>query len=346
MPSPAPPVSLTDLRAFSARIGADCALIQGAGGNTSLKAGDTMWIKASGTLLATALERDIMVPVDRDALAAALAADAASTDDTGRFVVGEHPLRPSIETSLHAVLPQAIVVHVHCVDTIAHVIRRDAAEILAPKLAGLDWILVPYQRPGARLAAAVRDALRPGTDVVVLANHGLIVAADSVAEAEALLADVTRRLAVDPGATRSPDGAALEALAAGSAFAPAEDDATHQVALDPAATAAATGGSLYPDHVIFCGIGTTALAPLETPAGAAARAEAATGLAPPLLLVPGHGVLLRRGASAGTRALARCLSDVVRRLPPGAPLRYLTHTENHELLDWDAEKYRRALDDA
>lgn len=37
---------------LSARVGADPDLVQGAGGNTSIKEGGTLWIKASGLWLA------------------------------------------------------------------------------------------------------------------------------------------------------------------------------------------------------------------------------------------------------------------------------------------------------
>ena len=53
---------------------------------------------------------------------------------------------------------------------------------------------------------------------------------------------------------------------------------------------------------------------------------------------------MRRDASAGAEAMARCLADVTARIPDGARLRYLTAEENGALLDWDAEKYRQALD--
>src|SRR5262249_61363042 len=46
---------------LSARIGTDPALVQGPGGNTSLKRDGTMWIKASGTWLSQAREPSIMV---------------------------------------------------------------------------------------------------------------------------------------------------------------------------------------------------------------------------------------------------------------------------------------------
>ena len=53
-------------RALSARLGQDPLQVQGAGGNTSYKDGNVMWIKASGTALAAAEEAEIFVAVHRD----------------------------------------------------------------------------------------------------------------------------------------------------------------------------------------------------------------------------------------------------------------------------------------
>ena len=91
----------------SARIGADPLLIQAAGGNTSVKEGGAMWIKASGTLLAEALTRDVFVPVDLAAMREALNAGAPSADRPSEFLLSPSPLRPSAETCLHAVFPEA-----------------------------------------------------------------------------------------------------------------------------------------------------------------------------------------------------------------------------------------------
>ena len=52
---------------------------------------------------------------------------------------------------------------------------------------------------------------------------------------------------------------------------------------------------------------------------------------------------MREDASDGARLLARCLWDVLARLDPGAQTRTLTPAQDAELLDWDAEKYRKAL---
>jgi rhamnose utilization protein RhaD (predicted bifunctional aldolase and dehydrogenase) len=340
-----PPEALADLARLSARLGADPLLIQGAGGNTSVKDGDTLWIKASGTQLGDALTAGIFVPCDLGAMRQALGSGEARADRPVEFLLQTGALRPSIETSLHAVFPQRVVVHVHCVNTIAVAIRVDAPAVLAGRLTDFDWAFIPYIKPGAMLAGAVARALGPATDVVVLGNHGLIVAAETVAEADALLGRVIAALAMQPR-SGAPDMAALAARS-GDGFAPLPaGHPLHAVAVLPDLTALAAEGSLYPDHVLFCGIGAAVMNAGETPAMTVARHVAGGRPAPPFLLVPGAGALIEGHASAGARALSRCLGDVLGRVPEGAMLTYLSLAQNAELLDWDAEKYRLALDAA
>jgi rhamnose utilization protein RhaD (predicted bifunctional aldolase and dehydrogenase) len=50
--------ALQELVRLSARLGADPRLIQGAGGNTSIKTGNTLWVKASGKWLAAQARAD------------------------------------------------------------------------------------------------------------------------------------------------------------------------------------------------------------------------------------------------------------------------------------------------
>lgn len=328
------PKSLQDLARLSVRVGSDPLLIQGAGGNTSLKNGDVMWIKASGTLLAEAEKKEIFVPVDLPAMRAAFDDPKVDADQTAQFIVGDATLRPSIETSLHAVFAQDVVVHVHCVNALSHAIREDAEPQLDARLAGFDWCFVPYSKPGANLAAAVRSGLGPKTNIALLGNHGIIVAADTVAGAEEVLNSVVSALTVTPAASGAVDTDALERLTAPGWSVPEPEAAVHQVALDPDRMRHATGGSLYPDHVIFCGIAATVLKD-DLPDAADA---------PVFLLVPGKGALMRSDASLGAKALMNCLGDVLLRVPSDAGLNYLTFEQNAELLDWDAEKYRQTLD--
>lgn len=335
---------LDALKVLSARIGADPLLTQAAGGNTSLKVDGTLWIKASGTWLSQALERDIMVPVETAPLLDAVAAVDPAAEEPQRFTVASlnaSGLRPSIETTVHALMPQRVVLHVHCVDTIALAVRADCVEEAAPRLSSLDWAYVPYVRPGLPLALAISEHRARRPDVLVLGSHGLVVAAETVAEAAALLDDVKARLWIAPRPAAPADEGRLSAYSAaladaGVAYRMPASDAAHAAATDPVSTEIAARGSLYPDHVIFLGEGSA----IASPGEAAAALLDRVGAPPVSILLPGAGVLMRADAEAGADALARCLADVTARIPAGAPVRVLTAEERLQLTDWDAEKYR------
>ena len=333
---------LAALKTLSALIGNDPLLTQGAGGNTSLKVDGTLWIKASGTWLAHAVERDIMVPVEMAPLIAAVEAVDPIAEQAQQFVVTElngSGLRPSIETTVHALMPHRVVLHVHCVDTIAFAVRKDCADQVGPRLAGLNWAHVPYARPGLPLALAIAESSGNRPDVLILANHGLVVGAGTVKEAEALLADVKARLRVVPRAAASPDMDRLARLMVGSDYRLPHSEVAHRVAADPQSTALAARGSLYPDHVIFLGAGSVIATEDEDAAAVVKR----VGTAPVAIVFPGIGVLMRGDAVPGADAMARCLADVTARIPADAPVRVLTEEEHRQLTDWDAEKYRQEL---
>jgi rhamnose utilization protein RhaD (predicted bifunctional aldolase and dehydrogenase) len=334
---------LRALIALSAQLGRNPLRTQGAGGNTSLKRNGVLWVKASGTWLAEAEVRDVMVPVAIEPLLAALEANDSRADAATAFVVKEvNPsgLRPSIETSVHAAIPLPVVVHIHCVATIALGVRLDAERIIDERLKGVvptGWTFVPYARPGLPLARAVAARLRRDTKIFVLGNHGLIVAGTTVAEVEALVERTCVALDVPRRPGRRADLGALMRLTAQSPYRLPRHPAAHDTATDPASLAIARCGSLYPDHTVFLGRGLTVLDDGAAPADVARRESA------PMLAVPGIGVLIHREAARGADELARCLAEVTARIAPDAAVRYLTAPEEDALASWDAEVYRLGL---
>ncbi|MEO1316603.1 MAG: class II aldolase/adducin family protein [Pseudomonadota bacterium] len=330
------------LIAASNRLGSDPLQVQGPGGNTSLKDGEAMWIKASGTWLAHARDRDIMVPCNTGVLRRALEAEVPEPPEMEAFVVGDaNPLglRPSIETAVHAALDWPVVLHTHCVATIALAICRDGRERIAAALPNERVAFVPYVKPGWDLALAIRKAADRETRIVVLGNHGLVVSGPTVAEAEGLLRKVSA--ALQPASVRGSMAAApaLEDRLRGTGWIAAPDPITHALALDPMRLEMAVGATLYPDHLIFLGPGcrqvTDDALPKDT-GGATCK----------LLLFPGLGAAIPADATASDLALARCLGDVLARVPDEAELMRLSPEEEAALLDWDAEKYRQSLNRA
>ncbi len=290
---------------LAAQIGADPNLAQGATGSVSLKQDGMMWVSAAGAWMAQAATRAIMVPVRLPFVVAAQ---------------DPHGLRPSVEAAMHAALPHPVVLHVHCVETLAWAVQKDAERLVASRLAGLNWRFVPYARPGAALAQAILARIRPRTDVLVLGNHGLVVCGETVEAAEALLFEVQQCLCRPVREAPAADMAALTALAAGTDYLPVADARTHGIGTDAASFAVAQRGSLYPDHVLFLDPGVATFPP-------------AGPRPPPMLVAPGLGVLMRYDASSEAHALARCLADVTARLDPGETLAVLTMAQEAELLD-------------
>jgi rhamnose utilization protein RhaD (predicted bifunctional aldolase and dehydrogenase) len=334
------------LRLLSARIGADPLLVQGAGGNTSIKEGGVLWIKASGKWLSEAAREDMFVPVSFEPLWAALKRDHPDAERAEKFIAPGHDskgLRPSIETTVHALLPQKIVLHVHCVSTIAHAVQLSAEKLIAPLLRGIEYAFIPYRRPGLPLAKAIAERVKPETNVLVLGNHGLVVAAETVADAASLLKKVCLRLRLEARMAFEPDLSALAQHASGSSYRLPAAPRAHAAALDPRSCAMAAGGSLYPDHVVFLGAGSVISRPGES-AKMIEDSAKAEGVSPPVsILFPGQGVLMRGDADRGAEAMAECLAEVTGRINLFAQISYLSLAENAELLNWDAEKYRQEL---
>jgi rhamnose utilization protein RhaD (predicted bifunctional aldolase and dehydrogenase) len=325
---------LAELRAVSARVGRDHLLVQGPGGNTSLKVDGELWVKASGRWLSEALEREIFVRVRlkdaRRRWAAGLALDDLAAGDG----------RPSIETVLHVLMPHPAVIHAHGVNSIATAVLADgerrAADRLDPEVR---WAWIEYRRPGRPLAEAV-ERLVADRDVLLLQNHGVVVGADTPERAEILLRRVERLLELP--ARELPTGKAR--------IRPTSNhdvlDRISGVAFEPDLVASLTAAALVPDQVVFLGGPVPRCMPGEGPDLAAQRVEAETGVAPALVLAPNVGAFGRRGRSSSADMMIDALYEVARRLPPGAEVCGLSTGDVTEILSWEAEHHRQALDRA
>jgi rhamnose utilization protein RhaD (predicted bifunctional aldolase and dehydrogenase) len=244
---------------------------------------------------------------------------------------------------VHASFAHKVVVHVHCIATISLAVRADAEAILAPLLERFRWAFVPYRRPGLPLAREIRQRLKPDTDVLILGNHGLVVAGDTVGEAEELLRQVVRALMRPARPMRAGPEPELASLARDSPYHPSPDPGVHSLALDEVSLAQARKGTLYPDHIVFLGAGVAVAEKGASPRSAAQRIGFGGRPEPRLIVVPGQGVLLPKQATPAIHAMARCLADVAVRLGPGDLVRTLTLEDELALTNWDAEKYRQSL---
>ena len=66
-------------------------------------------------------------------------------------------MKPSIETMMHAILPHVIVVHLHVVDVLSILVRKDAKHLLliVYLVAKISYIFIDYIKPGPDLAESI-----------------------------------------------------------------------------------------------------------------------------------------------------------------------------------------------
>jgi len=325
--------------AFCSAIGKDPLLVQGAGGNVSYKYDDELWVKASGTWLADASTKDIFVPADLTELRAAI---AQNEFDAAPRLARNSSLRPSIETMLHALMPQRIVAHVHAIEALVHLVSVDCETRLQELLGDFrEWVLVDYYKPGAPLATAVAQRLGESRNisVVFLRNHGVVVGGETTEEVSALLELLTSRLRSPVRETRAgPVAVAQRGLQElGNGYRRLRDSELERLVFDEDSYRRLTQSwALYPDHVVF--LGPRALVYDRPPA---------SGFGPSIeegreypIFIQGVGIFVGQKFNQAAHEQLRCYHDVIVRLSAEAQTCTLTVADIAGLLDWDAERYR------
>src|SRR4051812_17568597 len=195
-PDQTPEATLDQLVLASHLLGANRAVSNFGGGNTSAKGVATdhagreinvMWVKGSGSDLATmgpehftGLRLDEMLPLlERDEMS-----DEDMVAYLARCQLDPTMPRASIETLLHAFVPAPHVHHTHP-DGINVLAGTADGEALIKECFGDEAAWIPYIRPGFTLSKQVGLAVRANPDLklVVLAKHGLIVWGETAEEA-------------------------------------------------------------------------------------------------------------------------------------------------------------------
>ena len=323
---------LTPVRELSARIGRDPLLTQASTGNSSIKLGGVLWIKASGKWMADAIHEDILIPLD---LVEVRESVKQKVDPAERYT------RASIETAMHAVMPHRVVLHVHCVNTIAWAVRQDAPVQLEHQLDGLRWQWISYVPSGLPLACEIEKVLSasPNTDVLVLGNHGLVIGGDDCGAIEDLLSQVRQRLAIHPRKAHQTDYAGLAEIADGSSWDLPDDDGVHALGTDEISRSVLSGGILYPCQSIFSNSSTPSRF-RSVPRPDPKDQWESRYCTRPFLIIEGYGVIVRRTMTPAQRAMMSGLAQVIQRISSSAPLRYLTEEEVANSSSMIASRYR------
>ena len=219
--------ALADLIKISNITGKDSTLIQGGGGNTSVKTADGryMYIKASGTDLKDMnthagwrkLRLDSVLAIIKDKSIAKLDVYRRETKVVNRLLLAcddklTGDARPSIEAHLHAMLGKCVI-HLHPVAVLSFACAKNGKaelEKLFKKIENrklkiknsLPPLWVPYAHPGfalakkiAKLNADYQNRFGRKPAVLFLQKHGLLISADGPNAALRLLRSVINRCA-------------------------------------------------------------------------------------------------------------------------------------------------------
>lgn len=329
---------------FCNKIGIDPLLVQGAGGNVSWKEGELLWVKASGTWLANAMNQDIFVPVSMNAI--------MSEVKKGNFLFSpssckDNSLKPSIETILHALMPQKFIVHVHAVEILSILIRENCKEEIKSILGNnFSYIYLDYVKPGPDLAEAMHAELlkNPAAQIVFLANHGVVIGADSIQEIEDLLSELselmtdTRNHSMINELENKKEN--LDSLMRAKKYRSAEGSMYNKLALIPSLYKRLTSDwALCPDHVVFLGHEAKILNKnifLDEIGDSPENS-------PVFIFSLNQGVYESLDVSIGQKAQLECYFEILSRQNAEQKLSCLSPRQVSELLNWDAEKYRQSL---
>jgi rhamnose utilization protein RhaD (predicted bifunctional aldolase and dehydrogenase) len=301
---------LAGLIAFSRRLGSDPLLAPGSSGNTSLKTEHLIWIKASGKALRNAAGEETFVPVNINSVFESL----AWPSEIAAWENYPTSLRPSMETYMHVLMPQAVTAHLHGVNTVAWSVRADAMELMRERMKGLRWAWIPYALSGRDLALSILSTSQGSADVLVLANHGFVAAGESFAEVEALVDEVEERLYLPPRMAPHPELRALRRRMDMPGWRIPSDAQVHGLATDARSFELAAGGILYPCQFVYLSGRLGLMGSAERISEAVKRHERLWGCKPTALLSPFEGLVLASDTDTETQEQLAFLAEVLARI--------------------------------
>ena len=214
---------LDNLVKLSNKYGVNPDFVLAGGGNTSYKTNELIYVKASGVSLAD-IKAEGFVALERDKLAIMREKKYPNDDTVQEAAVlsdlmdarseGQGSKRPSVETLLHDLFPQAYVLHLHPA-LVNGITCANNGEAVAHELFGEDFVWVPSIKPGYTLSAwcneaiaAYKNTYKKDCAVLILQNHGIFWASDDLDELDKMVAETMSK--IESKLVRKPDFAACE----------------------------------------------------------------------------------------------------------------------------------------
>ncbi len=335
---------------FSKEVGLDSSMVQAAGGNTSIKLGDTMWVKASGKWLMNACSEEIMVPVKTSKVKSILKNEGPNDEELINKTICDDSntnLRPSVETPLHAALDFKYVLHTHDVNIISFAILKNSKIKLDELLRGFKWKFIPYIKPGIELSKLLLQIKSREDNVFILQNHGLIVCGDDLDEIKKLNLKIRDCLQNELNKNiiiKSEDNNNFEINLNNTQYKILNEDYAFDLANNKSWLKKISLGAFLPDVLIFLGPKILQIKPDEKKLSF--KLNKLSKLSLPFnscIILSGYGVIIRKDSLNGTIEMIKLLYELMHRVPEEEELEYFNDGQVLSLLNWEAEHYRQKI---
>ncbi len=313
----------------SKRMGDNPDIIQASGGNTSIKIRDKLIVKASGKNLSKSKEENIFIELKKD---------VSNQSNKYSLVDISTKLRPSIETKLHELMPFNVVLHSHPIDIMAYTMLPFAQEKTDELLKDFNWGWIEYSKPGVILAKKVEFCLKEkNCNILILENHGLVVGASTPLKAEELHRKILEKFKLERRNFNAKVTSGLHKLNKQLTYISLPvNNIINSLAIDQWSLELARKNPHCPDHAVFCGLSPLILAGLDHDWAELSRNNQ-------YIIVEKQGVILFGEKTTYLEIMLRAQAEVFLRIPKGKEVKLLSKNDCNELVNWEAEKYRKSL---
>ncbi len=328
--------NISELIEVSSRMGSDINLIQATGGNTSIKIDGYMIVKASGKHLANAFSENIFVETNPQDYYYNKNGDIKIINPK-KSSIREGDLKPSIECNFHALLPKKIILHSHPIEIMAHTMLNSFHSKADLALKGMNWKYINYAKPGEALAMEIAKSMKVDNNIYILANHGLIVCADTVKEAERLQSNVINKLKLNRRVLKDCELESLENIVESipDAYLP-NNKIIHTLGSDEWSLELARKSAYSPDHAVFCGIYPLIIKDINQDWKRLMQGHT-------YAIIEGKGVILFENSGKYLEDMLLAQAEVFARIPVEESVTTLSINQCKDLVNWEAEKYRKKM---
>ncbi len=329
------PISLIDT---TEKVGNDINLVQGPGGNISYKDNGFMFIKASGKKMSDARKKNIFVKTNHEKILGAI--QRKEKDPIKNSWEESNQIRPSIETSMHAIMPHKCVLHVHCVNTLSWIVQENYVDKINLILRNENWSSVPYKKPGISLSREIKNIIeKKKVDVILLSNHGIVTGADNPEKAYEITKRISERLFQGELKENKVNINDFDNFLLSKKYKLPKHEYVHRIAFSMKHINMVTNGDLFPDQIVFLNHGIVLAENVFDMNNLIKLSNSKL----PIILIPNKGVLVPQNFKEVNEDTLLGLSMIISRIPENSSLNYLTKKQRNELINWDLEKHRQKI---